>query len=233
MPTNKGIPQQRLNIYHHNESLLFQFILYEHIRSQKETVVFDRYLTETSSAEESLNQLKESLKILIGMHSGFLCLFSWNRDEGILTKLNNYCALLIRQSVQSEKLTALHTHSEKCWKCCIKLQQTIEDKPYPETLQPIVQKTLTALKKISNVILKTIPHFKNDENVVFFLLRYKKELQTVYGTHVLENLFVKMYAQGTLEAEKFLLLRYSARGFTNLLPTISAKIAELHSPLPL
>ena len=69
--------------------------------------------------------------------------------------------------------------------------------------------------------------FKEDENVLFFILRHKTQLEEAFGEKFVELLFKKMHRDGSAGIEKLLLKQYSKRGFDTLLPVIKAKMAQL------
>ena len=72
-----------------------------------------------------------------------------------------------------------------------------------------------------------ILEFSLDENVLFFILRHKDKLDSIYGEGFVKKIFNKMYPDGINEAENYVKKKYAKRGFHNLLMVIASKFTEL------
>jgi hypothetical protein len=249
MPLRMGLFKAHFNSYHHNTSLLFQFILSEFILSYREAKVIHRYmLTLKSDGKEisspDLDELRASINNLAGLTKEYMRIFSWNIDNGILAKLKNYCALLVQYADPADNsVIALHRYADKVWLLCLQNIDILHLLNSETSLLPakkLEKVTLSlALKKMSlcfrhlaRLIPLIIKQFKDDENVVFFLLNNKEALDELYGKGFFQKLCKKMYPLGGIaELGQLLEQKYFIRGFTNLIPKIKAKIAELETVL--
>ena len=93
-------------------------------------------------------------------------------------------------------------------------------------LTPMLDKISTIMSRIARLIGQVSLQFSDDENVIFFLLRHHNQLDALMGQGYANKLLKKMHPKGTQEVGRFLMKRYSARGFVNILPAITAKITR-------
>lgn len=220
MPALMKMPHTHLNSFHQSNSLLFQFILNDFLIALR--------AVKGASEQSPLDykSIVEAMTQLSGSTQHYMRLFSWNFDLGILAKLRSYSAF-ISDSMSNEDpdLTAIHRCADQAWfqsvECLTKARS--ED----PTLNLDLVKLSARMHRFGDLLGKAALQFSDDENVVYFFLRHYKEFDELILKGFVCKLLNKMYPHGIAEAEKFLLKRYSVRGFNNLLANISAKIAEL------
>lgn len=73
------------------------------------------------------------------------------------------------------------------------------------------------LKRIASLLLKLLPLFQSDENVLFFLLKRQNEIDTLLGKKYIRKALLLLRPNDLLE---FLEKRYLARGFDHLIAHI-------------
>lgn len=243
------------NFYQQNNSLLFQFILSELIGAYRIVRDVDQILQDFKNtslrpssredAEELFDTLKSHIGKLGGSSQDYMRFFSWNED-GILAKLKNICAFFLQnQDVESKDAQNLHRFSHRAWLLCLRsldimrlmeheyiLDNLRKSKPlssHYELLLQTLEKIKLSVQRMTRIIARLITLFRDDENVIFFLLRYKEQLNELYGPKFVIKLIIQMYPAGLKEASDFLLKKYANRGFDNLLPIIASKISELEA----
>lgn len=218
---------------HQQRALLLQFILYELILSHQEIQhINDFAKTFDSSDPPSLDIIAPSLAKLAGSAHGYMRLFSWN-DDGIQTKLKNYCALLCQNgSGRIKNEVGMHREANQAWLISLQLLDTIrlQDTSTKKTihlLQSLFKKLDLSTKRFARYTANAILLFHNDENLLFFILRYKEGLDKIYGDGYLAKALRKMFPRSLDKAKNFLVQRYTDRGFDHLIPIIQEKIEEL------
>jgi hypothetical protein len=247
-----GGNQSHFNAYLHNNSLLFQFILTELIcafRLIKEVNQLSNELKEdlhSNRSEEVFYNLKSCISKLAGSSQEYMRFFSWNNEDGALAKLKNNCAYFSQNSEYEEKdIRNLHRFAHKAWLLCLRAldmmrlieHESLLDEPNSEEspdshlalLMQTIHKVNLSIERVAALIVRLFTQFREDENVVFFLLRYKEQLNELYGTNFVFKLLLQMYPKGLKQASHFLLKKYAGRGFDNLLPIIASKISELEA----
>jgi hypothetical protein len=221
-----GSQTRSINSYLQNDSLLFQFILSEFLEVYRETqgLLLKR---------NSIHELSQGLMTLTGSPQDPLRIFPGNRQSGVLAKLKNYCSLLSQNADSTEKEPiAMQHYVDKAWLHCIEafdlLHDTHKDKDQ-STLIHTIEKTCSALRGFSRLIVRLFAQFRDDENVIFFVLRHHNQFDALYGPRFVVKLFCRLYPKGLKEAGHFLIKKYGHRGFDNLLPLVNAKISELEA----
>lgn len=238
--------KENFHPFFYNNSLLLQFILTEFLsvsaEIQKLKQLSDKLkkLNNASkeATEEDFIELTARLHKLVGSTTERMCPLPWNLDNGSMAKLKDYSDLLA-QNLDDEDYALYNIH-DYFHKALIrgKLTLDIVRLPHltPAQYHQLCEKIAQGVHKIKENILSaarlmvaTIYKFRQDENVLFFLLRHEQQIKELYGSNFLKKLFCKMYPNGLDEVEQFLLSSYEKRGFTNLLPIISQKLSDLRN----
>jgi hypothetical protein len=231
--------------YYSNNRLLFQFILSEFILTLQEMQIINRILTELKPAwskltEEQLSEtfqaLAEHMSKLSGSSQHYMRLLSWN-DDGFLTKLKNYCALLCQQDTGEDRnQTKMYLEVNQAWLLSMQFLDIIRAmsmQPQPEEsinengLHIAQEKLNRSIQRLSRLVMRMVLQYRDDENVVYFLIRHKKQLDELYKPGYVASIIRKMFPKGTQNITQFLVTRYTERGFDSLIPVIQKKIAEL------
>ena len=95
----KKLSPQYFNPYYSSSQLLFQFVLSEFILAYREIQLINQLTnnkTELPEASASLQRLAHHITLLSGSTQQHMRMLTWN-DDGFLTKMKNYCALLCHQ----------------------------------------------------------------------------------------------------------------------------------------
>lgn len=236
---------QYFNPYYSSNHLLFQFVLSEFILAYREIQWINKitnksepsdFLDDSHAQSQTLHALALHVSKLAGSTHQHLRLLSWN-DDGFLTKMKNYCALLCHNdNTENRDLYRMYQESSQAWLLSLRvldavrtlLQQVPIEKPLDQRIiDPSLKKLTNSLKRLSRLVWRSAIPFSHNENVVFFILRHKKQLDALYKPGFTRELIKKMFSKGINEACQFLLERYSIRGFNNLIPVINRKFAEL------
>ena len=203
-----------------NNGLLFQFLLSDFIEAHEES----RKLTLIGGdAEEEIQAAL--LKLLGGSQSG-LSTF-WSFADGLLNKLHGHALLLLETSEQYEKeLLALHYYIDKIRMACSHALNALKTDARTE-LRSALDKALIGMQRLSKLIPRMIQQFKDDENVIFFLLRHKTQFDRIYGNRFVQKTLGRMFPKGLHEVRQLLAQKYLNRGFDNLLQLIDSTLSAL------
>lgn len=235
MTSYSGLSHRHVNAYHHRNSLIFQFILTEFIESFEEIQQLERLCSRkvdvhTKNKEETQKQIESAITKLVGSTRDYMRIFSWNFGDGLLEKLKTYCALLLRNAANDEKeIIALLHYAEKTWQAVMQAKDHLHEDNHRKILLHYFEKANTSLQRFSKVIVRIVPQFRDDENVVFCILRNKEKLDRLHGPRFVAKMLGRMYSKGLKEAHHFLSRKYAERGFDHLLPVITKKISEVEA----
>lgn len=237
-----GISARHVNSYHQNNSLLFQFILTEFLEAYTEIQQLDALCSRIPTplppeesayrqAENNMHLIQKTLTKLVGPTRDYMRLFSWNFSEGVISKLRTYCALFLQNADTDEKeLIAIQHYADKIWQNCLQAADALHEMPQDHTqLFTALEKSSSAMQRFAKLITRLIHQFRNDENVMFYILRNHKTFDKLFGNRYIIKLFSKVYSKGLKEAEHLLIRKYSGRGFENILPSIYATTAEVEA----
>lgn len=233
-----------IHAYHHNNSLLFQFILVEFIEAFELIRSLEQLCNRQSSAliphtinelnsESTLSSVETILVKLVGAKHNHVRLINWNQGNSTIVKIKIYCSLFIDNSNNDEKeIMTMQYYADKIWTTSLKIMDLLEEETItiPQLL-PLLDKINLAIHRFSKLITRLIHQFRDDENVIFSILRHKDRLDRIYGGQYVAKQLSRLYPKGLNEVQKKLTERYSVRGFNNIIPDIAAKIAEVKNSL--
>ena len=204
----KNASLNHLRAFQRDIPLLFQFIYVEFLYAQRELLSLLN-LIQLAKEKVSLEVAALALTKLTGPLTEH---FQWHSQDGVLTKLKNNCSYMIQSS------TELHTYADKAWMLVYKCLEGIHE--FATVEEPLLSEAVDNLFALGDVLKGLIPHFKEDENVIFFIIRHREALDSLYPKPFLRNCFEKIYPDGLRSVSKFLIERYTERGFGHLIPTI-------------
>lgn len=235
---------KNLSIYCQSHGLLFQFLLTEFLATLKEVQAIEQlYKKMEKNASEEMLALLEKLFSSINALTGSAVInqpyFPWSCDKGCLNKLHHYCYLYAHLSPDNKKETAeINTSVRKAFHSAMESrelllclqQESHMGKPVfaeSQVLHPLLDKLIDNLTRVSRLLLPIILSYREDENVLFFLLSRQEEFDSLYQSSCLAHLLQQMYPGGLREAKDFLLKQYTKRGFDHLLALIDKKMVML------
>lgn len=236
-----GVSPRHVNSYHHNNSLLFQFILIEFLDASAEIQRFSSLGESRSTAQPPEDEISSqqqridhqiietTLVNLVGSTKDYMRLISWNFSEGILAKLRTYCSLFLADTDAKESAAIQH-YAEKIWQHCLQATNIVHESPQDlPALYTLLKKSIAEMQRFSKVIIRLIYEFKQDENVIFFILRHQKSFDKLYGNRFVAKLCSQLYPKGIKDALHLLVTKYTKRGFENMLPAIRAAAAQVEA----
>ena len=242
MAQNTTPSSLQITTFHQNNSLLFQFILSEFTDCfsalQRINLLYgkmsDSKILQDERESLTLKYKEETekvLKTLMGACRDHKNLYSWNFSEGGLSRLKTYCTLFLQNSDTDEKeLIALQHYSEKIWSTSLNaLEVSHTELVDPSTLHAAVEKLSTSMNRFSKIISRMILQFRDDENVIFYIVRHHKLFDKLYGHRFVTRLLGRMYPKGNKEAQHILIKKYISRGFENIISIIEANFLEIEA----
>lgn len=228
-----------LDNYYNDPKLLFLFTLDAFIKSVEVLKEINVLCGKGApvGAEESISEQQDILaresinQHLIALLGTMGTPDRWHSSEGFLVKLRNFCALFQQKVDGSEKegLTIQHYVDKVCTDCSL-AHETLYQEDRTAFLRTI-EKADNSMQRLSKVLARQIQQFREDENIVFFVVNNWEKLDRFYGSRFTAKLANKMYPKGLREMLIFLTTRYKERGFDQLLPEIAAKVADLEATL--
>lgn len=246
----------KVNHYHHDKGLLFQFILSEFLLASREaralTLVVEQFKMSAEQKDHHLkreywlNNLKGALTKLTGPDLDFMRMHVWNVEEGPLAKFKDYCALLARQNDHDVKeYEALSRCSQKTWLLCLQSYEEVREiekklegntvitaleeaeiLPHYEFLYQFIDKILSSFERMVRVIIRLIHAFGRNENVLLFLLRYRDSVEDIFGKDFVLQALARLHPNGLSGTIQSLKEKFSDRGFEQLHLLIDARVVE-------
>ncbi|MCH1430314.1 MAG: hypothetical protein GWP59_00940 [Chlamydiales bacterium] len=247
--TSKTFPiEQGLDIYKQSPSLLFQFILDEFLQTAETTrsaekiyrkiersIIRNRLLAHVT---ENLHQLLDSLSLLIGSHMSNDKSTPWDKEQGSLSKLHEYCYLFnVQANVNPRASENLNNCVSQAYHSSLQSREAVlailQHKQKEETadaeanlpdyanLYKLLDDLLDNLQRASRLILQIIMSCHEDENIIFFIFKNQDRMKACYPAFSLPRLLDRMFPNGLKDAKNFLLNRYAERGFKDLIEEIT------------
>ncbi len=244
MPAHAA-PTENLSVYHQSNGLLFQFVLEEFLsvipavdaiqtaHQRLEAALVRRRPNE--EVERLSQQILSNIAALTGSALVSNHSYPWTPSKGSLGKLKHYIHLFRAPVSEVEELTdqlkgvvsqAYHGAMQArdvLWQLGQKpmvLRETSE-------LFRLLNTLTEASRRIEELLPSLLVNFRNDENVVYFLVRRADAFANLHQEFYVCNLLTKMYDNGLDEASQFLRDRYLKRGFNRLAERINQKIAAI------
>ena len=211
-----------------NSSLAFQFILFEMIKAQSVIESIEQFLNSYQTKnvknvdQKEIFEILKAITQLPGSQTGLNKYFTWNLNNGILQKIKSYS---LEISTFSSSNNPLKKYSEIA--ICASLEILNKADVSDDNLLLAIKKLLSSYQKLVGAMKKLFLKFQKDENVLFFLLRYQKELEEIFGEGFACKTLKTLFSDGLNEAEKYIKNKFQKRGFDHLLPIINEKIKEL------
>ncbi len=218
--------------YHQDTGLLFQFILSEYSAAHQELNALNGIFKNKGDHSICYDLIAVSLEKLAGTVHDYMRLFSLGNNDGILTKLKNNCAYFSQTAdIPTKEAMRVHRHADEAWLLCLEslnvLHMAKDEQNVDEAIHLNIKQSIDHLIHLQDDIKHVLPHFRCDENVIYFLLRHKHQLNLLFYPEFVTNILHQMYPEGLTSLTDFLTERYMSRGFTDLIPSITKEIAEL------
>lgn len=213
---------RHLNAYE-SIPLLLQFSLTEFFQVFQLFKGIQRFV----EAEQFTHALNSMLTKFTGSSPERAKAFFWSPENGCLAKLYYYATFLNDHSISYfPSFPPLEKTCKKSWMLGSHLIEAIDDEKYATT-EAILNKLHRNIRQIAKELVKVIILLKENENVLFFLLRHRMQLDDIYGQNFTMKLIASLFTRGLNEAQAHLIERYSSRGFEKLSETIRLYFNEL------
>jgi len=230
-----------------NESLLFQFILSDSVLAFREMAQIKELnkalQSEDHDSAKIFDAIINHIATLSGSSKEEQRFFSWNLDSGVLTKLKNHCTLFCQSADEKDKeLILLDRYANRSWLLCLQcldILRAMKSAGIPPSkgqsrhfaqysiLYATLEKFISQMNRLARLIMRLFVKFKDEENVIFFLVRSHQDFDELFGPQFVLESLRKMFRGGLKEVEHFLITRYDSRGFENIVPLIQSKIKEI------
>jgi hypothetical protein len=222
---------EHFNPYYKNNPVLIQFVITEFVTTHQLVCQIKRLsikdLQSTLALEECIQSLFQYVNQLLGsaVNHEHPAISRWTK--GPLTKLKNYCEQFSKNTQNQNKCHLdLYNYVHQAWLSAVEnlellniLQESLTI-PFPQSAFIATKRALNQLDTRLNHIAKQIPRvlsaYKDNENVLFFLLRKKEHLSEIYGSDFISKIF-KCFSR---KSTQLIVQRYLERGFAHLLPAI-------------
>jgi hypothetical protein len=214
---------------HQSKNLWMQFLVSEYFSSWQGAEMLVKIASEK---QLQLDPLHHAVGVLLGSPQSY----GWKMEEGCIAKLRYYSLQFCQHNTSCTFSQALQQDANQAWLACL----MILDFFHLVKSDPLARKHRSGLKK-SCLKLQAFLHSLGthlqcllqqfpDENILFFMLRHKKQFDTLFGENYVAALFNSFFPQGEKEALEFLQFKYAERGFENLIPVIENFYKPLAQP---
>ncbi len=231
-------PPANRKSFHKDVGLVIQFILFELLLSVNET---NEILAQLKKAPRNKTQVAKSVKSILesmirlsGSHNyDTMRLFSRNFSQGILIKLKNYCAFYVEKVGGTDNY--MMEAAERSWIYSLQALDIIhqlhhQGAPKPQefiALKGIIEKMSHCISSLARQISEVLILYRQNENIIYFILRFHSQLDSIYGEKFCQRLLDKMYPKGKNSIEYYICRRYSQRGFHNQIPHIKRYLSQI------
>lgn len=177
--------------------------------------------------EQFNNRLTTQLARFSGLSPERSKVFYWSPDNSCLAKLCYY-ATFLEDHAQSlfPHFPPVEKSCRKCWMFGSHLFEAIDDQKYVSG-EIILGKLQRSLRQVAKELIKAITLLKENENVLFFLLRHNAQIDIIYGSCFTMKLIAGLFPGGLNEAKTYLIDKYADRGFDKLSETICQHFNEI------
>lgn len=236
VPWNSKLPLPPTYAYQRSKSLILQFILFEFFKVCEEIRNISAVLVKE---QQNLPELAKGLELtfieLSGPTNDFRRLFDWGFEEGRLLKLKHFCGLLLHDEIAMDFLAhELHLRADQLNQSAMNTLDAIRIYLYQQNISPLhfiesLKKMLNQMLPISTILEKIIFKEGRDENMLFFLLEHASEVKHVFGEHYFSTLFQQLHPNSEQGIFRFLITRYTKRGFSHLIPRIQQLLTDVRT----
>lgn len=228
-----------INEPHHphlqDSNLVFQFILSEFMKATDEVNRLEKLIARYKQKNgENHQELLHSLLELGGHTHGHSRFFPWTQAEGSLNKLTTLIHQYVQLNGESKELKEIQNILDKSVResrkalSLLKASEKDNSSVYVEDLIELhIAQALKSFKKLKKHLFPLLKLFKNNANVLFFLLKNQQSLRNIYGKRIIVQFFKENCPEGHTSLEHFLLGEYTKRGFSQLAKNINDKMTEL------
>lgn len=227
-------PSQHFKAYYQENSILMQLMISEFFEIHQ--IACNIFKLEKSKEsvqpKEYIGHLFQYLKEMFGESNDHgLSISRWSR--GPMSRMQEYCEHFSRNSTDLNKphlnlLSILH----ESWLCAkhnleliYSLNSCYNENKFSVILFRIhraVHSLLIRIQLTTKHLFNCLKTYNDDENVIFFLLRKKEFLIKIYGIDQFNQLLLFFAKNQNLAS--FLIKRFKARGFEQLLPVIKKEL---------
>lgn len=234
-----------INAYHYNNDLLFQFIITEFIEAfEYINQIHDLCHLEVSqpslnnNEENAFNEheqenLESLFEKLIGSNRDFIRLVAWKCRGGVMAKLKAYSFLFLKNGYMDEKeIIAMQHYIDKTIFSCHKAAEILNDDLVNRSqMVSLVDKAFASIHRLCKVMTRLIHKFRDNENIIFCVLRNQEGFDKIYGRGYVAKQFNRLYPRGIIDAQSMLSSKYTERGFDHLSSVIADKIKACEESL--
>jgi hypothetical protein len=219
--------------YYQDNSLLIQLMIIELFEIHQQVSFLKNWESfDNEISQENIDQLKKCIIAITGEPEDRNCLpiIRWSKYP--LPLLKDYCEHFFYNTIEKKSSNQLKfsnlilqvcsntTHMLNLIRSC-KNGQVLKE-PIFLKIRSILKSTLDNLTLSKMQLLKILKTFKENENVIFFLLRKKDLLIKLYGSEEINKFFTSFINKNNLI--QLLIKRFKSRGFHHLLPTIKQEL---------
>lgn len=226
-------PDHHFNAYYHHNAVLIQFVITEFIETYELTHKIRQLANQACQSAETLKEASHLLYQftyeLLGIRSDPDRLSNSRWMKGPLTKLKLYCEqFTYNTQYQNKSSLAVCTNVYQAWIIALhtlELLNLLEQSSHttiPGSLLLELKRILRRLDQRMRHVTKQIPRllnaYRDNENVIYFLLKKRRQLSEIYGEETINKAFKDLFNKNSFS--ELIIQRYSRRGFEHLLPTI-------------
>lgn len=155
-------------------------------------------------------------------------IFYWSPEHGSLAKLYYYASILSEAADNAHlNSSPLEKICRKCWVQSSHLNEAIEVQRYG-IVPPILEKLQKSIRQIAKELMKAVTIQKRNENVLFFLLRHRSQIDAAYGENFTIRLIAGLFSNGLDEAKAYMMDKYAERGFFKIAENINDYFCKLN-----
>lgn len=209
--------------------LLFQSVLSQWFQLHDHLKEVDASLSQHTEANSK--RLHAALLQLIGSQPGDGSNVIWTQSRAALTELHqrtmHFATLRVTGSVSLRDSVA---RGLRAFLQAQDRQRRARTPADNAQLKIILCRGTSQMRIAGELMARMIVQFRDDENILFFVLRHSARFDSHFGKGFVYAFFADLFPGGFTEAIRFLRDRYQQRGFGHLNVAIAAKAEILFKP---
>jgi len=234
-------------LYTQSTPVLIQFALREFLEAYPQVTLIEKLSRDLDqkllgpSLEERTNCLSELTKAIAHLTGSPFVEdnpLPWTSSKGSLGNLRHHVFLYSMEDTEIAGTCAdTRQHTSRAYHSAMQAREVIQTIRQPldkerqsvhvGRLTTLLSRVVESVRKLAHLFSAYIYFYKKDENILYFLLRHRQQLDQVYPEGFVKLMFSEIFEGGIDATGSFIKEQYRERGFDHLLSTIDRHIKEL------
>lgn len=211
-----------------DNSVVFQILLSDLLQTQAKISSINTIFSKKKKSPSDVSQILQALHFLVGSCEDCLYTCSFRLDNAFLTQIKNLSKILLANSgLEKSEFHSLSRSAFQAWMQGKALSEALYASQKTEDLSDYISDFSSAINDLKKNVFESVHFFARDENVLYFILRHREEVDSLWEKGYALNFLGNLFPNGLKEFEAFLLDHYEERGFSFLKSRIKEHLTGL------